>query len=174
MRNDLPLGIIDDEIPQDVYHHTLNPNPSTDQQSRTEEGAEEQPEQDSGIMDIDTEEMEKEEPSENRYNLRKRKSTSYKEVKDYKPRSNSRTDKKSKEDDSAKKSRTEESFEKHINRINSLRMENGLSYTEKRRLEHLICKSDIGYELTSSEKEDIFHLEKKQFRKEFSSEIIDD
>jgi len=92
-------------------------------------------------MDIDTEEMEKEEPSENRYNLRKRKSTSYKEVKDYKPRSNSRTDKKSKEDDSAKKSRTEESFEKHINRINSLRMENGLSYTEKRRLEHLICKS---------------------------------
>ena len=174
MRNDLPLGIIDDEIPQDVYHHTLNPNPSTDQQSRTEEGAEEQPEQDSGIMDIDTEEMEKEEPSENRYNLRKRKSTSYKEVKDYKPRSNSRTDKKFKEDDSAKKSRTEESFEKHINRINSLRMENGLSYTEKRRLEHLICKSDIGYELTSSEKEDIFHLEKKQFRKEFSSEIIDD
>ena len=174
MRNDLPLGIIDDEIPQDVYHHTLNPNPSTDQQSRTEEGAEEQPEQDSGIMDIDTEEMEKEETFENRYNLRKRKSTSYKEVKDYKPRSNSRTDKKSKDDDSAKKSRTEESFEKHINRINSLRMENGLSYTEKRRLEHLICKSDLGYELTSSEKEDIFHLEKKQFRKEISSEIIDD
>ena len=167
MRNDLPLGIIDDEIPQDVYHHTLNPNPSTDQQSRTEEGAEEQPEQDSGIMDIDTEEMEEEETFENRYNLRKRKSTSYKEVKDYKPRSNSRTDKKSNEDDSAKKSRTEESFEKHINRINSLRMENGLSYTEKRRLEHLICKLDIGYELTSSEKEDIFHLEKKQFRKDF-------
>jgi hypothetical protein len=26
MRNDLPLGIIYDEIPQDVYHHTLNPN----------------------------------------------------------------------------------------------------------------------------------------------------
>jgi hypothetical protein len=174
MRNDLPLGIIDDEIPQDVYHHTLNPNPSTDQQSRTEEGAENQTEQDSGIMDIDTEEMEKEETSENRYNLRKRKSTSYKEVKDYKPRSNSRTDKTSKEHDSAKKSRTEESFENHINRINSLRMENGLSYTEKRRLEHLICKANIGYELTSSEKEDIFHLEKKQFRKEFSSEIIDD
>jgi hypothetical protein len=33
MRNDLPLSIIDDEIPQDVYHHTLNPNPSTDQES---------------------------------------------------------------------------------------------------------------------------------------------
>jgi hypothetical protein len=45
-------------------------------------------------MDIDTEEMEKEEPSENRYNLRKRKSTFYKEVKNYKPRSNSRTKKK--------------------------------------------------------------------------------
>jgi hypothetical protein len=173
MRNDLPLGIIDDEIPQDVYHYTLNPNPSTDQQSCTEEGAEKQPEQDSGIMDIDTEEMDKEETSENRYNLRKRKSTSYKEVKDYKPRSNSRTDKESKDNDSAKKSRTKESFEKHINRINSLRME-GLSYTEKRRLEHLICKSNIGYELTSSEKEDILHLEKKQFRKEFSSETIDD
>jgi hypothetical protein len=54
-------------------------------------------------------------------------------------------------------------------------MENGLSYSEKRRLEHLICKStNIGYELTPSEKEDIFHLKKKQFRKEFSSEIIDD
>jgi hypothetical protein len=44
-------------------------------------------------------------------------------------------------------------------------MENGLSYSGKRRLEHLICKSDSGYELTSSEKEDIFHLEKKQLRK---------
>ncbi len=121
MRNDLPLGIIDDDIPQDVYHHTLNPNPSTDQQSRTEEEAGKQPEQDSGIMDNDTEDLNKEEPSENRYNLRKRKSTSYKEVKDYKPRSISRTDKKSNDDESAKKSRTEESFEKHINRINSLR-----------------------------------------------------
>ena len=69
MRNDLPLGIIDDEIPHDVYHHTLNPNPSTDQQSRMEEGAEDQPEQDSGIRDIDTEDLNKEEPSENRYNL---------------------------------------------------------------------------------------------------------
>jgi hypothetical protein len=164
MRNDLPLGIIDDEIPQDVYHHTLNPNPSTDFESRTEEGEEKQPEQDSGIMDIDSEEIEKTETSDNRYNLRKRKSTSYKEVKDYKPRSNSRTDKRSNDDDSAKKSRTEESFEKHINRINSLRMENGLSYPEKRRLEHLICKSSIGYELTSTEKEEIFQLEEKQFR----------
>jgi hypothetical protein len=63
----------------------------------------------------------------------------------YKPRSNSCTDKKATDNDSAKKSRTEESFEKHINRINSLRMENGLSYSEKRRLEHLICKSNIGY-----------------------------
>jgi hypothetical protein len=125
-------------------------------------------------MDINNEEIEKEETSENRYNLLKRRSTSYKEVKEYKPRSNSRTDKNSKDNDSAKKSRTEESFEKHINRINSLRMENGVSYTGKRRLEHLICKSNIGYELTSSEKEDIFHLEKKQFRKEFSSEIFDD
>ncbi len=53
-------------------------------------------------------------------------------------------------------------------------MENGLSYSEKRRLEHLICKSDIGYELTSNEKDGIYHLEKKQFRKEFSSEIIND
>jgi hypothetical protein len=114
----------------------------------------------------------KEETSENRYNLQKRKSTSYKEVKDYKPRSNSHTDKKSKDNDSAKKSCTEVSFEQHINRINSLRIENGLSYSEKRRLEHLICKSNIGYELTSSEKEDIFHFEKKQFKKEFSSEII--
>jgi hypothetical protein len=86
MRNNLPLGIIDDEIPQDVYHHTLNPNRSKDQQSHTEEGAEKQPEQDSGIIDIDTEEIDKEETSENRYNLRKRKS--YKE--DYKPRSNSK------------------------------------------------------------------------------------
>ncbi len=70
----------------------------------------------------------------NRYNLQKRQSTSYKEVKDYKPRSNSRTDKKSKDNDSAKKSCTEESFENHINIINSLRMENSLSYTENRKL----------------------------------------
>ncbi len=49
MRNNLPHGIIDEEIPQDVYHHTLNPNPSTDQQYRTEEGEEQQPEQDSGM-----------------------------------------------------------------------------------------------------------------------------
>jgi hypothetical protein len=131
MRNDLPLGIIDDENPQDVYHHTLNTNPSMDQKSCMEEGAEEQQEQDSGIMDIDTEEIDKEETSKNRNNLRKRKSTSYKEEKDYKPRSNSRTDKK-RDNDSAKQSRKEESFEKHINRINSLRMENGLSYSEKR------------------------------------------
>jgi hypothetical protein len=53
-------------------------------------------------------------------------------------------------------------------------MENVLSYTENRTLEHLICKSNIGYELKSSEKEDIIHLENKQFSKEFSSEIIDD
>jgi hypothetical protein len=101
MRNDLPLGIIDDEIPQDVHHQTLNPNPSMDQQSRTEEGAEKHPEQDSGIIDINTEEIDKKETSNNRYNLQKRKSTSYKEVKDYKPRFNSCTDKKSKDNDSA-------------------------------------------------------------------------
>jgi hypothetical protein len=155
MRNDLPLGIIDEEIPQDVYHHTLNPNPPTDHQSRMEEGEEKQTERDSGIMDINSEEIKKEETSEQRYNLRKRKSTSYKEVKDYKPRSNSRTDKKSIDNDSAKKSCTED-FKKHTNRINSLRMENGLTYPEKIRLEHLICKSDIGCELTSNEKNNIF------------------
>jgi hypothetical protein len=44
-------------------------------------------------------------------------------------------------------------------------MENGLSYVEKRRLEHLICKLSIGYELTSNKKEEIFQLEEKQFRK---------
>jgi hypothetical protein len=125
-------------------------------------------------VDIDSEEIKKEETSEQRYNLRKRKTTLYKEVKDYKPRSNSRTDKKSNDNDSAKKSCTEESFDKHINRINSLRMENGISYPEKRRLEHLICKSEIGYKLTSNEKDEIFQLKKKQFRKELSSEIIDD
>jgi hypothetical protein len=125
-------------------------------------------------MDIDSEEIEKEETSEQRYNLRKRKTTSFLEVKDYKPRSNSHTNKKSKDNDSAQKSHTEEAFKHHINRINALRMENSLLYPEKRRLEHLICKSDFGYKLTSKEKDKIFQFEEKQFRKEFSSEIIND
>ena len=168
MRDDLPLGIIDDEIPQDVYHYTLNPNPLTDLQSHTEEGAEKHQEQDSGKMEIDTEKIESE-ASEQRYNLRKRKSTSYKEVKDYKPSSNSHTDKKNKEDDSVKKCHMENSLTHHINRINYLRIENGLSIPEKRRLEHLICKTDLGDNLTSTKKEEILLLKKKQFRKEFSS-----
>jgi len=153
-RDDLPLGIIDDNIPPDVYHHTLNPNPSTDNQSRTEEG----PDQDSGIaMDIDSEDTEPE-ASTSRYQLRKRKFTNYKEAQDYKPRSNSRTDKTTTKDDSAKKFRTEDNS---TNKINSIRLSTNLSYPEKRLYEHLICKIDLGYEMTTEETNDIQALQMK-------------
>jgi hypothetical protein len=56
MRDNLPLGIIDDVIPPDIYHYTLNPNPSMDKQAYTEKKKEEkETEQDSGkTMDIDS------------------------------------------------------------------------------------------------------------------------
>ena len=110
----LPLGIINN-VPSDLYHKTLNPNPigstdAKDLQSRTEETDKEE---DSGIQ-MDT----NEDSAKTFYNLRKRKTTSYKEVKDYKPRSNSRTDKKQKkENDQDNNSRTEDSQNPKINSL---------------------------------------------------------
>ena len=182
-RDDLPIGIIDEVIPDDVYHSILNPNPTdtnisrTDVASQTEtktsrtdvtlrtditartDKAARTDENDSGVQT----QNDSEESSEGRYTLRKRKTIDYRKLADYKPRSNSRTDKKQKvETDQDSNPRTDEQESSN----NSLRMSTQLSHIDEARLQYLkdLFKSNWakGYGLTPAQMSERDALQRKR------------
>ena len=169
-RDDLPLGIIDESVPSDVYHSVLNPAPTTssppsrtETPSRTEKPARTEEtnsaETDSGIR---TEEN-SDEKSEHGYNLRKRKSASQQKEEDYNSGSNSRTDKRTKSVDNRDSNpRTDE----HESSNNSLRMATNWTQEEEDRLEYLrqlLMLSRIqGFNLTPMQMSERYQLQRKR------------